>query len=57
MLLACRLAGTASRCIPALEGALEAVEVASLDATIDVRVQYVLRRTQQRATERFSRPV
>jgi hypothetical protein len=36
---------------------VEAVQVTSTESTIEVRVQYVLRRTQQRRTEQFSRPV
>lgn len=36
---------------------IEAVEVTSTESTIEVRVQYLVRRTQQRRTERFSRPV
>lgn len=36
---------------------IEAVQVTSTDSTIEVRVQYVLRRIQQRRVEAFSRPV
>lgn len=36
---------------------VEAVQVTSTDATIDVLVQYMLRRTQERRVEQFSRPV
>jgi uncharacterized protein len=36
---------------------VEAVQVTSLESSIDVRVQYVVRRTQERRTEQFSRPV
>ena len=35
---------------------VEAVQVTSTDATIEVKVQYTLRRTQQRRVEAFSRP-
>jgi uncharacterized protein len=34
---------------------VEAVQVTSQESTIEVLVQYLLRRTQQRQTERFSR--
>jgi len=36
---------------------VEAVEVTSAESTIEVRVQYVTRQTQQRRIEQFSRPV
>jgi phage baseplate assembly protein W len=36
---------------------VEAVQVTSTDSTIEVKVQYVLRRTQERRAEAFSRPV
>jgi phage baseplate assembly protein W len=36
---------------------VEAVQVTSTESIIEVRVQYVVRRTQERRTERFSRPV
>jgi hypothetical protein len=36
---------------------IEAVEVESDDATIQVTVQYVVRRNQQRQTAQFSREV
>jgi hypothetical protein len=36
---------------------VEAVQVTSTDSTIEVQVQYVLRRTQERRAESFSRPV
>jgi phage baseplate assembly protein W len=36
---------------------VEAVQVTSQESTIEVLVQYVLRRTQQRQTEQFSRPL
>jgi phage baseplate assembly protein W len=36
---------------------VEAVQVASNESTIEVLVQYLLRRTQQRRTEQFSRPI
>lgn len=36
---------------------VEAVEVTSTDSTIEVQVQYMLRRTEERRTEQFSRPV
>lgn len=36
---------------------VEAAQVTSTEATIEVRVQYVLRRTRQRRVEAFSRPV
>jgi phage baseplate assembly protein W len=35
---------------------VEAVQVTSQESTIEVLVQYLLRRTQQRRIERFSRP-
>jgi uncharacterized protein len=34
---------------------VEAVQVTSTDSTIEVKVQYILRRTQQRRVEEFSR--
>ena len=37
--------------------AVEAVDVTSTDSALKVRVQYLLRRTQERRTERFTRPV
>jgi uncharacterized protein len=37
--------------------AVEAVDVTSTESAIEVRVQYLSRRTQERRTERFSRPV
>lgn len=36
---------------------VEAVQVTSAESTIEVRVQYVIRQTQQRRIEQFSRPV
>jgi phage baseplate assembly protein W len=36
---------------------VEDVTVTSVESTIEVRVQYVLRRTQERRVEEFSRPV
>ena len=36
---------------------VEAVQVTSTESTIEVLVQYVLRRTQERQVEQFSRPV
>ena len=36
---------------------VEAVQVTSTDSTIEVKVQYMLRRTQERRLEAFSRPV
>jgi uncharacterized protein len=36
---------------------VEAVQVTSQESSIEVLVQYVLRRTQQRRTEQFSRPI
>jgi phage baseplate assembly protein W len=36
---------------------VEAVQVTSSESTIEVLVQYLLRRTQQRRTEQFSRPI
>jgi phage baseplate assembly protein W len=37
--------------------AVEAVEVTSTESAVEVRVQYLVRRTQERRTEQFSRPV
>lgn len=36
---------------------VEAVDVTSVESTIEVRVEYVLRRSDQRRVEQFSRPV
>jgi Bacteriophage baseplate protein W len=36
---------------------VEAVQVTSAESTIEVRVQYMIRQTQQRRIEQFSRPV
>jgi phage baseplate assembly protein W len=36
---------------------VEAVDVTSVDSTIEVRVQYVLRRTQERRVDQFKREV
>jgi uncharacterized protein len=36
---------------------VEAVDVASTESSLEVRVQYVLRRTQQRRVEQFTRQV
>jgi phage baseplate assembly protein W len=36
--------------------AVEAVEVNSVDATLEVKVQYVIRRNQQRRSAEFQRP-
>jgi phage baseplate assembly protein W len=36
---------------------VEAVQVTSAESTIEVRVQYVIRQTQRRRIEQFSRPM
>jgi phage baseplate assembly protein W len=36
---------------------VEAVQVTSNESTIEVRVQYILRRTQERRIEQFNRPL
>jgi hypothetical protein len=36
---------------------VEAVQVTSAESTIEVRIQYLIRQTQQRRIEQFSRPV
>jgi phage baseplate assembly protein W len=36
---------------------VEAVQATSTESTIEVRVQYILRRTQERQIQQFSRPV